>query len=69
MARYLNAARCQDCSVPDEATVEYFDQTWLETHQSDLTYNLDDISLEDTYYRGDNYYYCVAEVVENGYMF
>ena len=68
MAKYINEATCHDCVGPDETMITTYTAARLENKKQDLKYNIEDISVEDTLYNGKDYFYCVAEITDTGYM-
>lgn len=63
-AEQLESLQCRDCVVPVPSMKEQYNAFRRQTQQQDPTHALDDIWFEDP----EEYYYCVASVVDAGVM-
>lgn len=64
----LEQAQCRDCLVPAEEVKQRFDTTRLEAQKKDPLKAVDDIMFEQAFWENDDYYYCVASVVDQWIM-
>jgi hypothetical protein len=66
LSRYANALNSQDCFFPNPRQVAIYDEEWLASVQNLPTYNLSDITIDNTLFQGEDYYYCVALSADAG---
>jgi len=64
----LQQAQCRDCLVPTSEATSLYTNDRLDKQKNDPQKAIDDISFENALWQDNDYYYCVAWVVDEGIM-
>lgn len=67
-AEMLETTTCSTCLQPDDTIKERYSTERFDQLKKDPRIALDDVLFEDALYKEQDYYYCVASVVDRGIM-